>query len=393
MAFNFDEIIERRGTMSIKYDMADEQSGGKNFSALWIADMDFRCPPAVTGALRERVEHGIFGYTKPDTNYFEVLSNWFARRFNWRLNNEDHLITSLGVLSTVCTAIRALTMPGDAVIIQSPVYHNFRIAITENKRRAVYNPLIFKDGRYELDFEDFEKKIKDNNVKLYILCSPHNPIARVWPAADLERLGDICLKHGVTVLSDEIFMDFVFGGARHTVFASIKPAFEQNSITATSPTKTFNISGLPHANIFIANDDIREAISDEMNYGGYVRPGPLSLAAGIAGYSGGEEWLTELRQYLEGNIAFLRNFLRGRLPRVKMSEVQGTYLAWLDFRAQEPLIDGFDSYALKEAGVMLVNGIAFGREGDGFQRLNFACPRAELEKALVKLERTIKGIK
>jgi cystathionine beta-lyase len=393
MQYDFDKIIDRDGTMSIKYDAAEEYGWGKDTIPLWIADMDFESAPHIREALLERARHGVFGYSAADDSYFEVLKAWFGRRFGWALN-EDWLVTTPGVITTIFIAIRKLTRPGDAVLLTPPVYHFFEQGIVYNGRRAVYSPLVYENGagdknkygHYAIDFADFERKIRENSVKMFILCNPHNPISRVWTKEELETIGDICKKYEVLVVSDEIFEEFVFGGKTHQTFASVKPEFARFTITCTSPTKTFNISGLPCANIFIEDFAIREKIQYELFNGYYPKPGIFELTAAKAAYSGGEAWLSDLKTYLEDNIAFVKHFLAENLPRIRLAETEGTYLLWLDFNKLEPVIRGYDNWLSKEAKLFMSGGKVFGKDGEGFQRLNIACPRATLEKALAQLK-------
>jgi cystathionine beta-lyase len=350
--------------------------------------MDFRSPQCVIDAIKARTSHGIFGYSDADESYLQALENWTQHRYGWKIKR-DWLVTTQGVITSVFAALRIFTKPGDSIIIQPPVYQFFRRGINENKRKVVDNPLILKDGRYTIDFDDFEKKISDNQVKMFILCNPHNPIGRVWTRDELERLGDICHKYQVLVVSDEIHQDFVFSGHRHVVFSSVKQEFERISIICHSPTKTFNLSGAPLANVFIADPLLRETFEEELWNGGYGKPGALELTACEAAYTGGEEWIDALLEYLEGNINFIDEFLKERLPRIKLIKPEGTYLAWLDFRSLEPQVVGFDNFITKEANLFLINGLIFGKDGEGFQRLNAACSRSVIETALVQLEKAI----
>ena len=389
MKYDFDSIIKREHTDSIKYDFASERGKPQGLLPLWVADMDFRTPPCVIDALADKSQHGIFGYSDTKGDYFEVLQKWFRERFGWEIRPE-WLVKTPGVVYAISTAVRALTEKGDAVLIQQPVYHPFSESVLINGRELAVNQLIYSQGRYTIDFEDFESKIVQDNVKLFILCSPHNPVGRVWTKEELALMGDICLRHGVLVVSDEIHADFIYPGYRHIVFADIKPEFSEMSVTCTAPSKTFNLAGLQISNIFIANGELMRKFRREMAKSGYGQPGIMGLVACRAAYSGGGEWLSELKRYLSGNLEFMRGFLRRRLPRIRLVEPEGTYLVWLDFNALGLTDQRLDDLITKDAGLWLDAGVMFGAGGEGFQRVNIACPRAVLEKALTQLERALK---
>jgi len=297
------------------------------------------------------------------------------------------------VVYAIATAIRALTEKGDAVLIQQPVYHPFASTVLVNGRKLVNNPLVYEKGEYHIDFDDFEEKIIKNDVKLFLLCSPHNPVGRVWTREELVRMGDICLKHNVIVISDEIHADFVYKGYLHFIFASLKPEFLNNTIICTAPSKTFNLAGLQVSNIFIANDEIRKKFREELMRSGYSQPNTMGLVACQAAYEHGAQWLDELIEYLEGNISYIRKFLAERLPQIKLVEPQGTYLLWLDFNQLNLSEEELNDLIVNKAKLWLNEGTTFGSEGKGFQRLNIACPRATLEKAFLQLEKAIASIK
>jgi cystathionine beta-lyase len=388
MVFKFDEVIDRKNTDSIKYDFASKYGMPEDVLPLWVADMDFRAPSCVVDALVDKSRHGIFGYSESGKEYFEAVKNWFQKRHGWEVS-EDWLIKAPGVVFAICAAIRALTGEGDGILIQQPVYYPFAESVLANGRKLVVNQLRYDNGRYSVDFDDFERKIREENVKLFILCSPHNPVGRVWTKDELVRMGDICMKNSVIVVSDEIHMDFVYPGHRHLVFADQKPEFMQNSVTCTAPTKTFNLPGLQVSNIFIPNKAIRSAFRKELKKSGYSQLNIMGLTACKAAYAGGEDWLDQLMDYLRGNLAYLRSFLNDRLPQVFLVEPEGTYLAWLDFSKL-----GLDDMELEhlivnKAGLWLSKGTVFGRGGEGFQRINIACPRAILGKAMHRLEKAV----
>jgi len=383
---NFDEQIDRRGTNSIKHDFAAEYGKSEGLIPLWVADMDFRTPPCVTEVLVRSAEHSIFGYSeaKKDGYYFAALQKWFAQRFGFKASPE-WLVKTPGVVFALCAAIRAFTEPGDAVLIQSPVYYPFRETVEVNGRRLVANPLANVGGKYCIDFDDFENKIAKNSVRLFILCSPHNPVGRVWTKDELIRIGEICLKHNVLVVSDEIHCDFVYGDNRHTVFGTINEAFLDNSIICTSPSKTFNLAGLQAANIFIANAKLRQEFKREIRKTGYSQLNTMGLVSCQAAYENGGEWLDELLAYLWRNYDYTKKIINTSLPKIRLAELEGTYLLWLDMNAYGFSETELDRILVEKAGLWVSKGSVFGGEGKGFIRINIACPLAVLEKAFEQL--------
>ncbi|HZJ57212.1 MAG TPA: MalY/PatB family protein [Clostridia bacterium] len=388
MGFNFDEVIDRRNTNSIKYDFMRERGKAEDLIPLWVADMDFKVPDEVTMALARAVEHGIFGYSDSRADYFNAVHRWHKDRFNYDIK-EEWLVKSPGIVFALATAIKAFTEKGDGVIIQQPVYYPFSGMILNNERRVVNNPLIYKDGKYYMDFDDFEEKVIRENVKLFILCSPHNPIGRVWTEEELVRLGDICLRHNVIVVSDEIHADFIYGNNKHSIFSGIRPEYLNNTVLCTSPSKTFNMPGLQVSNIFIANKKLRLKFSNEIRKTGYSHLNTLGLVACTAAYEHGAPWLEALKDYLWENVRFVGDFLSSQIPRVKLVEPEGTYLLWLDFSALGLGDDELEELIEKKAGLWLNPGRAFGTGGQGFQRLNIACPRQVLDRALAQLKQAI----
>lgn len=389
MPTDFDKYIERRNTDCVKYDFAVENNKPADVLPLWIADMDFKAPETVIEALIKRCEHGIFGYSDTKEDYFQVLQEWFKTKHNWQIKPE-WLVKTPGVVFAFSTAIRILTNEGDAVLIQQPVYHPFEVAIKANNRKMVVNQLIFKNARYEIDFDDFEAKIVKEKVKLFIACNPHNPVGRVWSREDLEKLGDICLKHNVFVVVDEIHQEFIYPGHKHFVFADLKPEFAQIAITCTAPSKTFNVAGLQTSNIFIANQDIKRKFCQEMEKIGYGEVNLLGAIACKEAYSTAGPWLEEMLVYLKDNLNFLRSFLKENLPKVKLVEPEGTYVAWLDFSEFGLTPDQLDDTVTNKAKLWLDPGRKFGLGGEQFQRVNMACPRSTLQEALEKLAAAFK---
>lgn len=390
MSHNFDEIIDRTNTNSIKYDFAVERGKPEGVLPLWVADMDFRTPKVVRDALVESAEHGIFGYSDTKEGYFNAIYNWYKNRFDWEVE-QSWLVKTPGVVYAIALAIRAFTEEGDAVIIQQPVYYPFSNTVISNKRKLVNNSLVYQDGKYTIDFNDFEEKIKENNVKMFILCSPHNPVGRVWTKEELIRLGDICLKHNVIVISDEIHGDFVFNGNEHSVFTSLRPEYLENTIICTAPSKTFNLAGLQTSNIFIANPELKERFEEEVEVSGHSHINTMGLVACQTAYEHGGQWVDDLNQYLEGNLDLIRNFLKERLPEVRLVEPEGTYLIWLDFNELGLSETKLDDLITNKAKLWLNSGAIFGKDGAGFQRVNIACPRTIIEKMLLQLEKAIRG--
>lgn len=382
MVFDFDTVVNRKNTFAIKYDLASVRNKPLDSISLWVADMDFPVAPCIKEALKERAEHGIFGYSRPDNRYFDAVKNWFKTRHNLSIKNE-WIINTPGVVFAIAAAIRAFTKEGEGVLIQRPVYYPFSNAITSNNRRLVNNPLVFKNGRYEIDFEDFEKKIVEENVKLFIFCSPHNPGGRVWSYAELTKISSICLKHKVLVVSDEIHSDITFEGQKHTVYATLSDEALKNSIICTSPSKTFNLAGLQFSNIIIADEKIRTEFQKEIDRTGYDEPSLMGIVAATAAYSGGAEWFEEVKKYIWENILFMEKYFKEHCPKVHVIKPEGTYLVWLDFSSFTQLSDAeISRKVLRDAKVWLDYGKMFGPEGEKFQRINAATPRSVLESAL-----------
>jgi len=388
----FDEIIDRTNTNSTKYDFKEKYKKPAEVLPLWLADMDFRTAPGILERLSESVSHGIFGYSESKEDYFEVLSKWYLTHFNWQVEKE-WLIKTPGVIFAIVAVIRALTKEGDSVLIQEPVYYPFKKAILNNNREVVISNLTISDGRYYMDFEDFERKIVEEKVKLFILCSPHNPVGRVWTRQELEKIGEICIKNKVYIISDEIHSDFVYAPFRHLVFASLNPDFAKITITCTSPSKTFNLAGLQISNIFISNNEIRNEVQKAIDQTGYGNVNILGLKAGQAAYETGGEWLIQLKQYLTGNLNYLRSYVSQNIPQISIVEPEGTYLVWMDFRNLLLSEKELEKLIVGEAGLWLDRGLMFGEAGRGFERINIACPRTVLETALKNLDKAVKALK
>lgn len=377
----FDEIYDRRGTGSVKYDLLEAEGWAEDTLPLWVADMDFPAPDCVGEALRALTRPGIFGYAFPEEGYRQAVAGWFDCRFGWRPET-DWLVEAPGVVFALCTAVRAFTQPGDGVLCLPPVYPHFFEAAEDNGRRPVFCPLKSVKGRYEIDFDGLEQVLEREKPRLLLFCSPHNPVGRVWTRGELERLGRLCLEHGVIVAADEIHCDFTYPGHPHTPFLSLGPEFAANAIACTAPSKTFNLAGLQCSNLFIPNPALREAFRRELTAQGYSGGNTAGRAACRAAYERGEGWLEELLAYLRGNYAFLKAFLERELPALTVSPLEGTYLAWVDARGLGP--EGLDGL-LRRSRVWFNAGAGFGPGGEGFWRVNLACPRSTLERALERL--------
>ena len=389
-AYDFDSTIDRRDTNSLKYDFAVERGCPADVLPLWVADMDFRTAQPVLDALHAAVDHGIFGYSDVKEEYYRAVSAWFKKYFNWETKSE-WLIKTPGVVFALAMAIRALTEPGEGVLIQTPVYYPFYSVIRDNNRKLVENELLYQNGQYEIDFDDLETKIRSENVKLLILCSPHNPVGRVWTKAELQKIGAICEAYGVIVVSDEIHCDFAFSEHPHTVFTKACPDLAQQSIVCTAPSKTFNLAGLQVSNIWIPNVNIRRKVQKEIDRSGYSQLNSLGLVAAKAAYESGEEWLLQCKNYLRENLDFLRAFLQDKLPEIKLVEPDGTYFAWLDCSGLGMGRTELNDLIVNKAKLWLDAGHIFGEKSAAFQRVVLACSRTTLEQALTQLEKAVRN--
>ena len=385
---DFDTVVDRRNTRCLKYDFAVRRGMPEDVLPLWVADMDFKTSSYVEDALVQRSKEAIFGYSEVQRPYFDIVKGWMERHHQWQVD-EHWLVKTPGVVFALAMAVKAYTEPGEAVLIQSPVYYPFSEVIVDNARKLVSSDLKQDEsGHYYMDLEDLEEKIVKEKVRLLFLCNPHNPVGRVWTKEELTALGDICVKHGVVVVSDEIHADFVFEG-KHQVFAAIKKEFEEITITCTSPSKTFNLAGLMISNIFIADRKLRHRFRKELDRAGISQLGVMGLVACEAAYSQGEVWYEKMHEYVKENIEYTREFVNTRLPGVKMGEHQGTYLVWLDFRETGLGVEELEHLVIHKAKLWLDSGRIFGDCGKGFQRFNVACPRETLTTALIRLEKAL----
>lgn len=379
--FDFDTVINRRGTNSYKWDIVKEE----DVIPLWVADMDFKAAPAILEALKKRVEHGVFGYTLVPDSYYEAIINWFARRHNWQIDR-SWIIYTTGVVPAVSCSIKALTLPGEKVLIQTPDYNCFFSSIKNNGCEVAENELVRRGDSYEVDFEDFERQCADEKTTVFLLCNPHNPAGRVWTKEELERMNDICLTHGVRVISDEIHCELVMPGHRFTPFAAISDACRDNSVVLNSPTKAFNIAGLQIANIICADPAIRRRIDRAVNINEVCDVNPFGVVALQAAYNESEEWLDSLNHYIWGNYLALKEFIAKELPRLEVTRLEGTYLAWVDIKATGLTSDEAYEKLMKEGRVYVNSGTMYGRRaGEGYLRINLACPRATLLEGLKRM--------
>ncbi|MFV0559051.1 MAG: MalY/PatB family protein [Enterococcus sp.] len=378
---NFDQLINRRNTHSVKWDSIETIHHQTDLLPLWIADMDFAAPQAVQTALQEFVSSGIYGYSLFADSLYEAIINWEKRKHQFQLTKQEILFAP-GVVPSIATAIQTFSKVNDGILINDPVYHPFATVIRANQRQVIQSPLIFSNDHFGFDFTDFEQKIVDHQVKIFILCNPHNPGGRVWTKAELQQIGLICQRHQVLVISDEIHQDLVFAPHQHVSFQTVAPDFSDFSIVLTAATKTFNLAGVKNSMIFIKNPALRKKFSQQQAKTEQGAINTFGLVATEAAYNYGEVWLTELLAYLEQNITLTCEFLAQKLPHVKVMKPEGTYLIWLDFAAYQLSDRALEKKLINEAGVVLNAGRLFGANGTQHMRLNIACPKAILEQSL-----------
>lgn len=387
MKYDFDEITSRRNSNSYKWDAVMEEG----VLPMWVADMDFRTAPAVVEVLRKRMDHGIFGYTKVPPVYYDAIINWFTRRHGWQ-TDRDWIIYTSGVVPALSAIIKALTVPGDRVLVQTPVYNCFFSSIRNNGCEIVANPLVYTNGTYRIDFDDLARKATDPKVKLLLLCNPHNPVGRVWTQAELMCIGEICLRNDVLVVADEIHCELVYSGHTYIPFASISDDFRNRSVTCTSPSKAFNLAGLQIANIFAADESVRVKIDKAINLNEVCDVNPFGVEALVAAYNDGEEWLEELKCYLSDNYLYMRTFFNKYLPQFPVVKLEGTYLVWVDCSVLNRSSKEIAEILLKAEKLWINEGSMYGEAGEGFIRINIACPRQILIDGLNRLKRGLKEI-
>ena len=403
MEYDFDAEISRRGTSSVKWEFfwknenlsywerTDPSLGDERVLPMWVADMDFPCPQPVVDALVERARQAIYGYTAKTETYYEAVVNWMERRQRWTIEPE-WICTTPGVVPALNLLVRTFVAAGEKVLIQPPVYHPFFHAIQNNGAGLVPNPLVYENGGYRIDYTDLERKARDPDLKMVILCSPHNPVGRVWTKDELARFGEICLENNLLVVADEIHGDLIYRGHTFTPFASISQDFAQNMVVCTAPSKTFNLAGLHTSNIIIPNDELRSRFQKTLRSTGLGWVGVFGVVALEAAYNHGEEWLEQVMDYIEGNLRYMEEYVAQHIPQITLVQPQGTYLVWLDCRRL-----GLDKLELKrlmfdEARVFLDEGFVFGPEGEGFERINIACPRSILAEALGRIKNAREGL-
>lgn len=384
LKYNFDEVVNRKNTNSVKWDSQRDH----DVLPMWIADMDFKVADPIIKALEKRVLHGVFGYADIPDAYYEAEVKWWKRRHNFKIKKEWIEVTT-GVIPSLSAAVQAFTEPGDKVLIQSPVYNYFNTSITNNKCDIVINELKYNNGHYEIDFDDFQKKASDTKVKIFILCNPHNPIGIAWSKQELEQLGEICLKYNVIVLVDEIHRDLVYKGNKHTPFASINEKFLMNSITCTAPSKTFNIAGLKASNIIVANEEYRKKVDRSLNINETIEPNIFGIEGLIAAYNESEDWLNQLLEYLEENLEFLISFINKKIPKLKVVKPEATYLVWIDCKGLGITSREFSEKLLLEGKLRISDGSVYGKNGEGFIRINIACSKTLLKEGLERLKKVV----
>lgn len=381
--YNFNEIVERKNTSAVKWDKPQILYNRSDIIPMGIADMDFRTAPEIIEAIKNRTEHGVFGYSYLDEEYYNSLINWLDRIHNFKVE-EEWVYTAPTIVAAISWMIQSYTEEGDKIIIQPPVYHQFKRCIESNNRIIVNNPLKYENNKYFMDFEDLESKI-DSKVKMMILCNPHNPGGRVWKQEELKKLGDICLKHNILMLSDEIHCDLIFKGYKHIPIINVDKKFEDISLICISPTKTFNLAALHVSNVIIPNKDLRDKYLNTVYKNAVEGINVLGIEAMKAAYKHGEGWYRDMLKYVEDNYNFLCNYIEEKIPQLKVTKSEGTYLAWIDFRGLSMNCEQLREFMINEARVLFDEGYVFGKEGEGFQRINLACSRTILKEALDRI--------
>ena len=390
MIYNFDEIVDRSQNNAVKLEEAKHIFGSNDVIPLWVADMDFKTAPCIVEAIKQRADQAIFGYTSRPREYFQAVADWQQRRNGWAADTAC-MAFAYGVVPGIHMALTLATQPGDRVLIQPPVYHPFAAAIEDTGRQVVESPLVRdEEGYYTIDFDHFEDQLK-TGVKAFILCNPHNPVGRCWTARELKTMGDLCVRYGAEIISDEIHSDLMLDGHRHTCMASLSPEIAALTTTCIAPSKTFNLAGLQAATVVFPNKERRTLCQAEQLKTHSGRNNCFSIVSTIAAYTGGEEWLDQLLVYLSGNMQFIRDFCRERIPELQPNTPEATYLNWIDARALGLEDKALLRFLVDKAGVAMNRGDGFGKEGSGFLRLNAACPRAVIEKALTQIETALRN--
>lgn len=379
--YDFDTIIKRRYTNSVKWDIDKDE----DIIPLWVADMDFKVAPCIQQALEKRVKHGVFGYALVPQKYYDATIQWFSKRHNWKISS-DSIIYTTGVVPALSAVIKAYCNSGDNILIQTPVYNCFFSSIRNNDCKIIDSPLVLNGNRYEIDFEDFENKIVDNKVKAFVLCNPHNPAGRVWTKKELLQMGDICKKHGVLIISDEIHCELIMPGYKHIPYASLGRTHEKNCVVLTSPSKSFNIAGLQIANIICSDVELSKKINKAININEICDVNPFGIEALIAAYTQGSAWIDELNVYIKSNYDLLKAFFSKQYPYLKVVDMEGTYLAWVDISCLKKTSEEICQQLLEKAKVRLNSGTMYGTEG--FIRINLATSQAILQQALLRIKQS-----
>ena len=394
MIYDFDNVPSRKGTYSLKYDFGWLMGHDDDEIPMWVADMDFPAAPGIVQAIKDYADKGFFGYSGAEEDYIKAAIGWFDRRHDV-LYDKDWIWQTPGVVFAIYTAVRAFTKPGDAVAVMTPVYYPFYSAIEDSGRKVVSTQLVYHKGQkpaYTIDFDDFERTVMDNDAKMLVLCSPHNPVGRVWTADELHQLGVICKRHGVIVVADEIHCDLVMPGYKHVPTLNAMPEMAQQLIVCTAPSKSFNLAGMATSNIWIPNHDMLETFRAECGHVGSNGVNILGLIACMAAYTTGEEWLDQVVDYIAGNAAYMNHFLRDELPQLSMVPLEGTYLTWVDCSALGMNFQELDEFIAKKAKLWLDGGSMFGRGGEAFQRFNVACPRDTVQRAMHQLRDSVREL-
>lgn len=382
--YNFDEIIDRKHTNCVKYDGYQSIYGADGLIPLWVADMDFRTPDFVLKAIEKRLQHPVLGYFIHSEGFYQSIIDWMWRHHQWKVEKE-WIDFSPGIVPGLAFIVQAFTQPGDKVLMQTPVYHPFYYVVENQGRIIVRNPLVCQDDHYEMDFDDLEKKLKDG-IKMMLLCNPHNPVGRCWSQDELQRVGELCLKYHCILVSDEIHSDLIMPGYKHTPTAKISPEIAQNTITCMAPSKTFNIAGLATSEIIVSNEELRKQLEYVIHEGVHIFVGNIFGEVALeACYTSGDEWLNQLLHYLQQNVLFVQKFIADNMPMLKTFRHEATYLPWIDFSALGYKHKELSRLLIEKAGVALNDGLIFGEEGSCHFRLNVACPKSILEKAMVQI--------
>lgn len=386
--YDFDQMVDRKNTASVKWDRADALFHGQALLPMWVADMDFCVPDSITEALKNRVAHGVYGYSVRTDSYLDAVRDWMKGRHGWAVE-KDWLCHSPGVVTALNLIVDGFTRPGDKILIQTPVYPPFRTSAKNQHRELITSPLIYQNGRYRMDVDDLNEKMADPRVRLMILCSPHNPVGRVWTKKELEQVASAAHRHDVLIVSDEIHGDLVYPGKRQIPFAALSPDAASRSIICTAPSKTFNLAGLQMSNIIIPNPDLRKVYLAQLRRFSLSEPNTLGLVAAEAAYRSGGEWLDQLLDYINGNAGYVNRFLQEKLPVLAMLPLEGTYLGWIDCRKLGLNKSELQNFMVSRARIAVNPGYTFGKEGEGFIRMNLACRRSLVKQAMIQLKRAV----